>query len=412
MKLGPQEIKPLLALLILASAILYFFCHPRVRDWIQGLLVSARSKGAGKSRLSDAAQTSAEHGAARKKAMELVRNGDVLAAARLYESAGLLREAVSVLEDASLIHEACEILIRIGRPGRAGAVFARNKRHVEAAEQYLLANMADEAAVQFMAAARTDEKYFQKAGEVYEALQRMDLAVRAYAMGRDFQKATNIAVAAKHFDELLEFMNEDGQCASVFINLDKQGLDALFADIKVDALFLSRAVKWVRISGKTQVVAQVLKKLSRDKILLSNFWFQIPKVLAAKTVAEIVQAVKPDSPTRKKFLVQNARALYDASLFDLSAELYWVSERHAMAAKTFTMSLQIAKAVESLRLLGDNHLKLRFEAALKALQLPVDGIFDVKLLVPERLDALVAALDEVDPDNDADAARSPFSMVS
>ena len=140
------------------------------------------------------------------QALKLLRDSNVLAAARILEQIGMNREAIQALEDRGHIHEATQILKRMHRPNRAGVVFARHGLWSEAAQCFQSANMPLEvgrcareagnfplAAVNFEKAGRWED-----AAICYEKIKDLHRAARLYSA------ANLLKPAMKSYEQLFK----------------------------------------------------------------------------------------------------------------------------------------------------------------------------------------------------------------
>lgn len=344
-------------------------------------------------------------------AIALLEQGNAEEAARIFESIGMHRNAVDALERAGQIEGASAVLLRMQRPGRAAAVFQRHHMYERAAECFMLANQPDDAAKAYMEAAREDSLFFEKAGRVYESVPNLEMALKAYALGKKADRVAAIAFQTCSWSMLADFMSdlEDAQNAMQHLRLDQ--LKALVENVPINQKNVQSLAIWSGIVRKMDFIATIINKLIRHNQWLILYWSTLKPDLAEAVIKSIVKGVNGDSKEGRSFLVRNARALYEAKLFHLAASLYACCKRHAIVAKCHALAGDLAQCQEALDKSRDEHLLNRFEEAIRATA-QHQARMNPGTWHPETLKAVQQAFNEVDPYAEEEAAKSPFVMVA
>ena len=141
------------------------------------------------------------HDKEKKKAIDgarqFIKKKNYIQAAHLYETAGLHRNAISVLEDHGLIKEAAGVLIRLQNFSRAGFLYARNKYYQEAMTTFKKAQMPLEAAT----AARAGQLY-KEAAKLFLKAQLPLPAAQCLIKQKDFLGAARCFAMIKKWREV------------------------------------------------------------------------------------------------------------------------------------------------------------------------------------------------------------------
>ncbi len=123
-----------------------------------------------------------QHDQARKYLAE----GQDISAAKLFESLGMVREAVDAYEKAGFYAQGAQALMRINRPHRAGIIFARGEMWADAAKCFVAAEMHEEAAKCYVQTGQ-----FEEAANAYMSVEDFVNAANAYAKVGKFRKAAH-----------------------------------------------------------------------------------------------------------------------------------------------------------------------------------------------------------------------------
>lgn len=423
MRLSVWEIKILLIAAIALLSFLLVYRHvaqeivrrkvSRMRTEPKPIIASAPSASDGVVRSTDLSKLSPNQLIMRDKAHKLIADGRPAEGAGILEKAGLLRESVSVLEGAGLIDEACASLMRIQRPNRAAAVFARHRMHQKAAEHYLVASMPLEAAAQFMEAGKNDVSCYEKAARIFESQHQYSSEFAAYALARNVPKIVASAFQHEYWVPLRDFMSDESASRQVFSALNSQQLGFFIEKLPSDEHSVNHFVAWAEATRNMPLVAMVIRKFLDKKVPLAMFWAKLNPAMVNKVVKGVAASVRPDSPEGTAYLLANARALYNVKIYSHAADLYVAARRFGMAAKSFAYVGSLDQCGEALQALNDVHLLERYHRALAAAsELPAPVATNAGQWHPDVVAAVIRALDYVDPDNDESEFHSPFSMVS
>jgi hypothetical protein len=362
-------------------------------------------------RRSDLTRLTSSQEKQRNEAMTLLEQGKAEEAAKIFEAIGLHRDAVDTLERAGQIDAACAILLRLQRPNRAAAVFLRHHMFERAAECFMLSNQPEDAAKAYMEAAREEPQFFEKAGRVYESVRNLDMALKAYALGKKADRVTALAFQDNNWPVLAEFMSdhEDAQNAMQHLRLDQ--LKTLVENVPINQKNVQTLAMWSALVRKMDFIAVVINKLIRHNQWLTLYWSMLKPDLAEAITKSIVKGVDAQSKEGRSFLVRNAHALYEGKLFPLAAQLYVACNRHAIVAKCYALAGDLTRCQEALDKSQDEHLLNRFEEAVRS-----TAHFQARSNQggwhPETLKAVQQAFNEVDPYTEEQAAKSPFVMVA
>ncbi len=139
------------------------------------------------------------------KAKSIAKSGNVQGGALLLEQSGLFRQCISLYEDAGMIDEAASVLLRMQRPHRAGFIFARHGKWNQASQCFKTAGLYAEAARCMREAGNYDEaaEYFLKATRQEDATSCYLLAGKYHQAGKAFLKSNQSDKAKICYDKLM-----------------------------------------------------------------------------------------------------------------------------------------------------------------------------------------------------------------
>ncbi len=193
------------------------------------------------------------------QAQNMIRGGNVIGGAKLLESIGCHREAISYLEKEGFIKEACNILLRLHRPNRAAHLYAQHGQYKSAADCFELAKMPLEvarcareygdwqrAAQNFIAASQNAE-----AAACFEKLNNSRLAARHYALAGDDDNAIRCyRDLLRHNAEIDMLKLDEIEMAALRRYLSEARLDAQSVD---------------RLLGQTNILDMLVEMVKQDK---------------------------------------------------------------------------------------------------------------------------------------------------
>lgn len=208
-------------------------------------------------RASDKVKLKGTDKAAYNQAQKLYQEGNFRGSAKVLESMGLLREAITILEKSGYIREAADTLIRIQRPNRAGSLLARNGMWKEAMDCFKRANLPLE-------------------------------------VGRCARELGDLATAIPYFLEA----KANAEAAECYLDLGKHHDAAkIFFSIKEFDRALEQYVNFVdnaqdieKVAFSDQELDFILKKLIEDKVDTRLADILIAKKRAPKLIIELIRA--------------------------------------------------------------------------------------------------------------------------
>ncbi len=174
-------------------------------------------------------------------AIELRRRGKIAASAQALESIGMIRESIEVLERGGNIKEAASALIRMQRPNRAGALYARHGRWSDAAQCFRLAQLPLEA------------------GRAYRMAGMLDEAIECFQQAQRFSDAALCFSEKGLFAKAARYYFKDGMAAEAVAMLQRVGDDpSQLATLNLESAELDETISTMMQSPFSEQIAKVL----------------------------------------------------------------------------------------------------------------------------------------------------------
>ncbi|MFW7380163.1 MAG: cyclic nucleotide-binding domain-containing protein [Oligoflexus sp.] len=228
------------------------------------------------------------------EAQRLYKEGKYKNCAKLLETLGMTREAISILEKAKHIHDAAAVLLRIHRPNRAGNMFARHGYWKEATECFKRANLPNEVGRCAREAGdlATAVAYFLEAKNLDDATECLT------ELGKHRDAAKLYAKVGKH-----ELAIEQYQIM-VDKNPNFYDLELSPDEIKIITTYLSKGIADIRLADiqiiKDHMVDVIISLIKRSKFDIAQKIYQRtnsdigPQLIAQEdlTVAETEMIAK------------------------------------------------------------------------------------------------------------------------
>lgn len=194
------------------------------------------------------------------QAQAMIRSGNVVGGAKLLESIGSHREAITHLEKEGYIKEAAGILLRLHRPNRAAHLYAQNGKYHEAADCFELAKMPLEVA-------RCAREY----GDWERAAKNFILANQNREAAACFDKLGNVRLAARHY----VLANDDEEAIRCYRDLLNKNIN--LETLKLDEVEMSALRRYLsesrldtpsvdRVLGQTNILDMLIEMVKKGKI--------------------------------------------------------------------------------------------------------------------------------------------------
>jgi len=202
------------------------------------------------------------------EAQRLYKEGKLKNCAKLLETLGMTREAISILEKGNHIPDAASILLRIHRPNRAGNIYARHGYWKEAVECFKKANLPNEV------------------GRCARELGDLGTAVAYYLEAKNFDDASDcLAELGKHREAAKLYAKigkHDLAIAQYQIMVDKNpnfsDLELNSDEIKIITTYLSKGIGDIRLADiqiiKEHMVDVIISLIKRSKFDMAQKIYQ------------------------------------------------------------------------------------------------------------------------------------------
>lgn len=227
--------------------------------------VKARRK---RQRRSDRVKLTSQQKKVYLEAQRLYKEGKIKNCAKLLETLGMTREAITILEKGNFIHDAASILIRIHRPNRAGNIYAKHGYWKEATECFKKANLPNEV------------------GRCARECGDLATAVAYYLEAKNFDDAADcLAELGKHRDaaKLYAKVNKHDRAVEQYqIMIDKNphfaDLELTPDEIKIITTYLSKGIGDIRLADiqsiKDHMVDVIISLIKRSKFEMAQKIYQ------------------------------------------------------------------------------------------------------------------------------------------
>lgn len=359
----------------------------------------------------DLVKPNREEASKEAQARALIRAGRVKEGAEILESINLLRPAIAALEQSGQVDEACSLLLKIGRPNRAAAIYARNGDNLKAAEQFVAAQMYEEAALQYMEVGKNDPKYFAKAAKLFQKLGSVHKALDCYMLSGNVDKVVELAITGEAWVTLARFMDTPERAAKVLESLPAEKTKQFIGSLPLETSIVERFGMWAAGSKRVDFLGAILPRVSTDLGLLITLWRSMPDDMCSLAVRGILNSMSPKSQSERTFFMRNARALFELGRFVASAALYAEAGRHAMAAKCWALYGNFDKCLENLERAGESYLANAVREVLESAEnteiVTESGQKTWSSYISSDIHRILAS---IDPQNDEGMANSPFTM--
>jgi tetratricopeptide (TPR) repeat protein len=282
----------------------------------------------------------------KKQAEDFVKSGNVLAAAQMLESIGLLREAIDTLERAGKIADAAKTLMRIGKHDRAGVMFAKHRRWDEAAECFHLAAMTVPYAKCLVEAGK-----YEKAGDVFAAEEMWEEAGDTFIRGGVYDKGANAYTKGQLKDKALNSLKKLASEPDARFFFSKAQFDLIEQAVKDGDLDQHLVKALASHSRLAQVIFYFLDQKNMTKALL------IYQMDGSEGSAALLAQVN-DRMDQGLLLAQ----LFERSMnFKQAGIMYSRLEKYSDAGQNFEKSKDWDRALTAYRQAGDEVKALEME---------------------------------------------------
>ncbi len=283
-----MRVSTLLFVIGVALTILYLVWH----------LVNSKRAGYARrnnqKRASDKVKLKGAEKSAYRQAQKLYQEGNFRGSAKVLESMGLVREAITILEKSGHIREAADTLIRIQRPNRAGSLLARNGMWREAMDCFKKANMPAEVGrcarelgdlataipyfLEAKANAEAAECYLElgkhhEAAKIFFRIKELDRAVEQYVT---FVDSSQDIEKASFSDQELDFI----QKKLIEDKVDTRLADILIAKKRAPQLIIE-LIRAQNLRGATAAFMRNTTDIGPELIAFGDFKREEHSLLAA-----------------------------------------------------------------------------------------------------------------------------------
>jgi tetratricopeptide (TPR) repeat protein len=338
--------------------------------------------------------------------------GEILKAARTYIHAGMHRQAITVLEEAGEIERACQILFEMNRPNRAGALFERHNHFEAAGKSYLKAGLQSDAVRCLERAAQDNPDLFPIIAQIYKAQGATEKVLESYAQANLMDDYVRYAYREAAWVQLSNFMTDESRIQSIFQRLDYGMMRAFIRELPADQKTAQSLAHWSRSVKQLELVEIAVKKLSRNRELLTAYWSAMPVKYANQLAEKIAKHAESEGQDGAAFMLTNAASLYESARYNAAGILYAQGSRHLMAAKCHAHAGELQRTAESLKKASEPNLALAVEQIMRCLpQASSQDDGGVEWGEDARSQVL-DLLENATPERDERERNSPFVMAS
>lgn len=311
-----------------------------------------------------------------RQAQHFIKKGNGNAAAKLFESIGSTREALTALETLGQIDEAANILIRGRNFQRAAVLYARYAMWPKAKDCYRMANMSLEAAK----AAREGGE-FEVAIELFEKANRLDLAAEtSIAMGNLHRAARLFATAGKREEAVKLYRQMSDSTAH------QAGLNLEDSEIKI-------IIDYVTSGNHDKVFTDLLVKRNKLVEVILHLLTEARMEEATELYIRANADIGPTLISEVSFASQAAERLGEMFLrvqqHFLAGELYERLGSYERAAQYFEKADDKTRAASCYRKAGRND---RIDVMASAIGIDATQLASVNLGTEKKYNRDVARL--------------------
>lgn len=301
-----------------------------------------------------------------KKAVRLSKEQNHLAASKIFESIGLIRNAIEVLDRNGFVDEAAKTLLRIGKPDRAAAIFARHKMWKKAGDCYSRA------------------KLHKDAGKAYLKAKKYEASGQCFLKSRCFLEAGEAFLLASDLNQaILAFIRENqlGKCSEILTMLVGKTEDLTKIDLSGDELL--KICPHITKFDNQMIHLFILRDLHLP--LISEF-------ISRKHTSKIVQVLKLSTPdvldiilSKTNFQAEEsdvmASAMLQAGFYEHAGKIYEQRGDWREAANAYELAGELDRLAHCLRRLGikpANSDSQSLSKVLEQINIPSTGEFVLK----------------------------------
>jgi tetratricopeptide (TPR) repeat protein len=245
------------------------------------------------------------------EAEAFVKAGNILEAARIFESIRFQRKAIDLLEHNGHIEEACNILLRLKVPMRAAVLYERNNMLDKAAYYYQAANKIDKAAECYLALCKTNFRYLGHAAEACGKAGDIRSQIKVDMMGMQTVSIAQRCLQHRFYDILIDFLRDPIVARDVLANMDEDCRKDLLDNIPLVPQNIQMLVGWIWILPDYNLCAIILAIIAKEIELTQYFWMIVP----LKLREFLIQLVNTQAQFMSlKILTTHAQALHLAGL--------------------------------------------------------------------------------------------------